>query len=197
MQVPVIPPKRNVNQQKRQVDFDAGSRAASAGASARQHSAGVPLQQAFRAPTPTEFRRPQQQRPQQERAQQDRPIQERPQPEQEVDAAIRGVAPSSFASAGAPEQTFSPARDNVERPVERPIERPARQQPVQRPARPAASSFGAERPQKNQDFAAGFPTGFTSGLPSFDFQGRMPGLNFCFLFLFLSIGLELMINFGE
>lgn len=171
MQVPVFPPKRNVNQQKRQVDFDAGSRPAAA--SARQQTAGVPLQQAFRPAPPAEFRRPQQQRPQQERAQQDRPIQERPQREQEVDAATRGGAPSSFASAAAPEQTFTPARDIADRPAEAPVERPARQQPAQRPARPA--SFGAERPQRNPEFAAGFPSGFTSGLPSFDFQGRMPG----------------------
>ncbi|KZS17622.1 Uncharacterized protein APZ42_016481 [Daphnia magna] len=170
MQVPVFPPKRNVNQQKRQVDFDAGSRPAAA--SARQQTAGVPLQQAFRPAPPAEFRRPQQQRPQQERAQQDRPIQERPQREQEVDAATRGGAPSSFASAAAPEQTFTPARDIADRPAEAPVERPARQQPAQRPARPA--SFGAERPQRNPEFAAGFPSGFTSGLPSFDFQGRMP-----------------------
>ncbi|XP_059351708.1 uncharacterized protein LOC130689569 isoform X2 [Daphnia carinata] len=168
MQVPVFPPKRNVNQQKRQVDFDAGSRPAAA--SARQQAASVPLQQAFRPAPPAEFRRPQQARPQQERAQQDRPIQERPQ--QEVDAAIRSVAPSSFASAAAPEQTFNAARDNAERPAETPIERPARQQAAQRPARPA--SVGAERPNRNPEYAGGFPSGFTSGLPSFDFQGRMP-----------------------
>ena len=178
MQVPVFPNKRNINQQKRQVDFDAGNRPSSVGPSSRQQPAGVPLQQAFRPPTPIEFRRPQAQRAQ-ERPQQERPAQERPQQEQEADPSTRGGAPSSFGPSSTPEQIFAPSRDAAERPVERPVERPARQQPAQRPARPAApSSFAgssAERPQRQPEFSGGFPSGFTSGLPSFDFQGRMPG----------------------
>ena len=60
--------------------------------------------------------------------------------------------------------------------AEREVERPLRQSPpnpfrAQLEARPQA-----EAPRnRNPEFANGFPSGFTNGLPSFDFQGRMPG----------------------
>ena len=159
--VPVVP-QRNFNQ-KRQVDFNAGSRGKQQGT-----PGGVPLQQAFRPPAPSAaVNRP---RPEQV---------ERPERFEPPNSIGQRVPSSSFTPPSSSEQLFAPLRDSSN-------EGPARQQLAQRPQRPAApASFGASAtPNRNPEYAAGFPSGFTSGLPSFDFQGRMPGTIWEFLFIF-------------
>lgn len=145
--VPVVS-QRNINQQKRQVDFPLPGSRSSNGPTSRQQT-GVPLQ---RPPVQhsSSFRRPQQE-----------------QSGEPITHSQRG-APSSNFSPPPPssEQIFPPLRDQSEE--------NGRQQP--RPVRPAArpSLSSIERPNKNPEFAGGFPAGFTNGLPAFDFQGRMP-----------------------
>lgn len=159
IRVPVVE-KRGLasNQQKRQVDYDAGSRPAS-GASSRQQQPGVPLQQPYRQSTSSaSFRRPSLEQP------------------AEQNQRASG-APSSFPSA--PSSFTAPSSS------ESFAEGPARSQP-QRPVRPANLASSAERPtNRSPEFASGFPAGFTSGLPSFDFQGRMPGNFYIFKSIYL------------
>ena len=68
---------------------------------------------------------------------------------------------TGFAPAAQADQLFVPLRDAGEAPVR------ARQGPSRPAPLPTAS--------RNPEYAAGFPEGFTAGLPAFDFQGRMPG----------------------
>lgn len=139
------------NQQKRQVDFDSSSRP---GAVAARQQPGVPLQQPFRPPSQVASNFRQRPQPAEQQNSESSPLGQR---------GSAGV-PSSFAPQSSSEQLFAPLRDSAES--------PARQQ---RPSRPSATAASGERFNKNPEFAAGFPAGFTSGLPSFDFQGRMPG----------------------
>jgi len=145
---------------QRQVDFNSGS-----SAEARQKPSNL-------GPRPLSAQQPQQRRPQFER------------PQQAAQQSFQGPKP-----AGQPQpQRFNP-HPSAQKPAapaplpdfgsadsaEREVERPLRQSPpnpfrAQLEARPQA-----EAPRnRNPEFANGFPSGFTNGLPSFDFQGRMP-----------------------
>lgn len=108
------------------------------------------------------------------------PQQRRPQFERPVPQQFQGQKP-----AGQP-QRFNP-HPPAQKPApaaplpdfgsdsEEKVERPLRQSPSPFRAPQEARPQSAEAPRnRNPEFANGFPSGFTNGLPSFDFQGRMP-----------------------
>ena len=158
--VPVVPSAQSksndqpdIQSQKRQLELPSAARPANNAASFRQQPS-VPLQQPYRQPGA-------------------RPAASAPeQPKRSNGAA----AISSFAEQHQqPAQAFVPFSETA-----REEQRPQRQSTA--PARPLLPFPSAERKNPpssarvgNPEFDRGFPEGFTSGLPAFDFQGRMPG----------------------
>ncbi len=130
-------------------------------------ASGVPLQQPFR-PSPQSARQAvpaAPSRPDSSEDNHENPAQQRSNP----------VPVDSFVD-HKQQQAFVPfARESVEGREDTPVRRPARPSAVERfrPTKPEAPSS-----RGNPEFERGFPDGFTNGLPTFDFQGRMPGMFF-------------------
>jgi hypothetical protein len=129
-------------------------------------ASGVPLQQPFR-PSPQSARQAvvpaAPSRPDSNEDNNESPIQQRSNP----------VPVDSFVD-HKQQQAFVPfARESVEGREDAPVRRPARPSAAERraPIRPEAPSS-----RGNPEFERGFPEGFTNGLPTFNFEGRMPGI---------------------
>jgi len=127
---------------------------------------------------PNQFRAPNQQRQQQQQQQQS--FQQQPFQQQQQQQQQQPLAPAPVKRA--PQALPQPQRFN---PLSAPSESSAAPEAVQpqrdqRPLRQSAPAQPAQRPQKiesrpeQQEFDKGFPEGFTKGLPSFDFQDKMP-----------------------
>lgn len=158
--VPVVP-----NQIKRQGDYNFGSnsgvRSVNSNSFRQQSSESqVPLQQPYRSSAESSSQR--------QGATGGRPKHSQV-PLEQTKTSVNSE-PSAAFQQRAREPSHPPPSEEIFAPFTAENSRPSSSRPFRQ-----SNSRPVEQRQASPQFDGGFPDGFTSGLPAFDFQGRMPG----------------------